>query len=62
MKELIQEAISIQRDLAILFSKLLLCFKHFLATSYGISEEYYRGLEDPLYETGQGNVLSGAGC
>lgn len=58
---MVEEVVGAQRNPAMLFTKLFLQLKHYLATSYSISSIYYGGIEDPLCGTEQGNVLTGTG-
>ena len=42
-----------------LFTKIMLIFEHHICTMYSISENYYRGEENPMARTCQSNRFSG---
>ena len=45
-----------------MFTKILLVWKRYICTGYGISEMYYGGVGSKLSGTGQGNKFSGELC
>ena len=51
-----------ERDLAIVFAKILPVMNHYICTSFGISKSYYGSSVYKLGGTGQGNSVSGAIC
>lgn len=59
---IVEEALGIERQLMMLFEKILPIMQHHMSTSYRISAESYGGSDNKLYGTGQGNSLSGALC
>ena len=59
---IVEEAVAVERNLALIFSKLILRFNHQLCTSYRVSNIIYGGDKDILGGSGQGNVGSGNMC
>ena len=45
-----------------LYTKIMLKFKHYVSTTYGVSSNYYGGENESLARTGQDNKFSGNMC
>ena len=59
---IIEESIGVNRNGMQLFSKIIPRWKHYIYTSFGISNMYYGGDDREMAGTGQGNKLSGDIC
>ena len=58
----VEESVGVNRKAIKLVKKGLHRSKHYVGTSYGISEQSYAGDDTFLGGTGQGNALSGCVC
>ena len=45
-----------------LYTKLIPNFRHYVSTAFGVSTNFYRGEDENLAGTGQGNKFSGDMC
>ena len=45
-----------------LIMKVIPIMQHYICTSFSISNQSYRGIDDPHVGTGQGNITSGNIC
>jgi len=59
---ILEESVGRDRDALKLISKVIPNWNHYVSTAYGISEKCYRGEDNQLAGTGQGNKFSGDVC
>ena len=54
---MIKESVGMDRKAIKLFMKVLLIMKHHICIAYRISQISFRGIEDEISGTGQGNIV-----
>jgi len=59
---MIEESVQRNREAMKLIMKVIPNWKHYSCTGFGISSSYYRGENERLAGTGQGNKFSGDLC
>ena len=62
MKLKIEESVGKDQNAMKLFTKIMPRFKHYISTRFGISTRYYRGEENLLVGTSQGDKFSSNKC
>ena len=54
-----EELVGRNRQVIKLYTKIMLRFKHYISTGYGISKNFYGGEDEELARMGQGNKFLG---